>query len=107
MTVSPKKRSIAKSVFLCSHEAAAPAATPASQPAVVSSAESSEDYYELLGVSPAATLQEIRTKFRQLVITEHPEKGGDPEKFKTLNKAYGTLSDQRKRAEYDSAREKS
>lgn len=63
-----------------------------------------EDHYEMLGVQPTATLQEIRLKFRQLVITEHPEKGGDPKKFAKLNKAYGVLSDQEKRRQYDEQR---
>eukprot|EP00930_Biecheleria_cincta_P071844 TRINITY_DN592_c0_g1_i4.p1 TRINITY_DN592_c0_g1~~TRINITY_DN592_c0_g1_i4.p1 ORF type:complete len:376 (-),score=98.65 TRINITY_DN592_c0_g1_i4:52-1179(-) len=60
-----------------------------------------EDYYALLGVDPAAPLHEIRTKFRALVLTAHPEKGGDATHFHLLNKAYGVLSDQKKRDEYD------
>jgi len=63
-----------------------------------------EDYYALLGVDPAAPLHEIRTKFRALVLTAHPEKGGDAKHFHLLNKAYGVLSDQRKRDEYDRSR---
>lgn len=63
-----------------------------------------EDYYALLGVSSTATLQEIRMKFRQLVVTEHPEKGGDAKKFALLNRAYGVLSDQSKRRDYDEQR---
>lgn len=70
--------------------APAPAAPPAD-----------EDYYALLGVTPTSSLQEIRSKFRTLVITEHPEKGGDVKKFQKINKAYGVLSDQQKRREYD------
>jgi hypothetical protein len=63
-----------------------------------------EDYYALFGVANTATLQEIRMKFRSLVVTEHPEKGGDPKKFALLNKAYGVLSDSTKRREYDAQR---
>lgn len=70
-------------------------------PSVPAGAMDGEDHYGLLGVQPTATLQEIRMKFRQLVITEHPEKGGDPKKFAKLNKAYGVLSDQTKRSAYD------
>lgn len=44
-------------------------------------------------------------KFRSLVITEHPEKGGDPVKFAKLNKAYGVLSDATKRRAYDEQRQ--
>lgn len=63
-----------------------------------------EDYYQLLGVSPDAALSEIRIKFRALVITEHPERGGDPRQFQRLNKAYSVLSDQRRRQEYNESR---
>jgi len=88
----------------------APAPTPAPAPRPTPTAPAAtapaldEDYYGLLGVPPTATLQEIRTKFRGLVVTEHPEKGGDPKKFQKLNKAYSVLSDQKKRQEYDASR---
>ena len=32
---------------------------------------------------------------------DHPDKGGDPEKFKTISEAYAVLSDEQKRAAYD------
>lgn len=32
-------------------------------------------------------LWQIRKKFRELVMTAHPEKGGDPKEFQKLNKA--------------------
>mmetsp|Transcript_9994 Transcript_9994/g.22367 ORF Transcript_9994/g.22367 Transcript_9994/m.22367 type:complete len:844 (-) Transcript_9994:86-2617(-) len=59
------------------------------------------DYYKLLGVSSNATLHEIRTTFRQKVLAEHPDKGGDPKRFQLLNKAYNVLTDQEKRKRYD------
>merc|ERR1740121_3581228 len=72
-----------------------------SPPAAQGAAADVEDYYALLGVSPQASLQEIRSKFRTLVVQHHPEKGGDVKIFQQLNKAYSVLSDQRKRQELD------
>lgn len=63
-----------------------------------------EDYYAVLGVEPGASLQEIRAKFRGLVVTHHPEKGGDVKHFQKLNKAYSVLSDQRRRQDFDQSR---
>lgn len=34
-------------------------------------------------------------------MKEHPDKGGDPEKFKDLSAAYDVLSDPKKRERYD------
>ena len=34
-------------------------------------------------------------------MTHHPDKGGDPEKFKEISKAYETLSDPEKKQLYD------
>jgi len=59
------------------------------------------NYYELIGVVPDASLSEIRANFRTKVLSEHPDKGGDPAKFQLLNKAYNILTDASKRARYD------
>merc|ERR1719379_2299007 len=37
----------------------------------------------------------------KLARKEHPDKGGDPEKFKVISKAYDILSDEEKRKLYD------
>lgn len=57
--------------------------------------------YETLGVAPEATADAIKKAYRSLVQKQHPDKGGDPEKFRAIQKAYETLSDPEKRAEYD------
>jgi len=37
--------------------------------------------YEVLGVEKTATADEMKKAFRKRAIREHPDKGGDPEKF--------------------------
>jgi len=60
-----------------------------------------KDYYEILGVSKTATKEELKKAFHKLAHAHHPDKGGDAEKFKEINEAYQTLSDDSKRAQYD------
>ena len=54
-------------------------------------------YYELLGVDKKASYDEIRKAFRKLALKNHPDRGGDKEKFQELNAAYEVLSDKEKR----------
>jgi molecular chaperone DnaJ len=62
----------------------------------------SRDYYDILGVSKNASQDEIKRAFRKLAHQYHPDKAtGDAEKFKEINKAYQTLSDEKKRSQYD------
>ena len=50
-------------------------------------------YYELIGVKVNANDQEIKKAYRKKALKEHPDKGGDIEKFKEITKAYETLQD--------------
>ncbi len=63
-----------------------------------------KDYYQILGVPEDATPEQIREAFYRLAHKYHPDKGGDPEKFKEINEAYQVLSDKEKRAQYDRMR---
>ncbi len=60
-----------------------------------------KDYYQILGVDKNATEDEIKRAFRKLAQEYHPDKGGDPEKFKEINEAYQVLGNKDKRAQYD------
>ena len=62
-----------------------------------------KDYYSVLGVERSASKDDIKKAFRKLAHKYHPDKkGGDEAKFKEVNEAYGVLSDEKKRAQYDS-----
>lgn len=62
----------------------------------------SKNYYEILGVEKSVTKDELKKAFHKLAHKYHPDKsGGDDVKFKEVNEAYQTLSDDRKRSQYD------
>lgn len=62
----------------------------------------SKDYYKILGVDKSASKDEIKKAFHKLAHKHHPDKnGGDDSKFKEVNEAYQTLSDDKKRSQYD------
>ncbi len=57
--------------------------------------------YEKLGVKSKASSDQIQKKFRLLSRKHHPDRGGDPEKFREINDAYAVLSDLERRRRYD------
>ena len=68
-----------------------------------------KDFYKVLGVNKKAPADEIKKKYRSLARDLHPDKTkGDKkleDRFKAVSEAYDILSDDKKRREYDDARE--
>jgi molecular chaperone DnaJ len=62
------------------------------------------DYYEVLGVSRAASDDDIKKAYRRLALQYHPDRNNAPEateRFKEATEAYQVLSDSDKRGLYD------
>ena len=64
-----------------------------------------DDYYEILGVTRKASLEDIKISYRRLALRYHPDKNpGDriaEEHFKRISEAYKVLADTEKRQLYD------
>lgn len=54
--------------------------------------------WEILGLGPQATVEEIRAAFRQRALVTHPDRGGDPEAFRALRRAHDLALERRGRA---------
>ena len=72
------------------------------------SSRTSKDYYQILGVPENAAADEIKKAYRRLAKQNHPDANrNDPqaaERFKEIGEAYGVLSDDAKRKQYDQVR---
>lgn len=63
------------------------------------------DYYEILSVSRDVDAAGLKSAYRKLALTHHPDRNPNnpdaAEKFKEASEAYAVLSDPEKRARYD------
>ena len=63
------------------------------------------DLYGILGLTPRATANEIKSAYRRLARKYHPDVSASPDseaRFVIINRAYQILSDPQRRAAYDS-----
>jgi curved DNA-binding protein CbpA len=67
--------------------------------------ENTIDYYALLGIERKANADEIKRAYRKLVFRYHPDRNPDDQgaadKLKEVMEAYGVLSDEAQRVQYD------
>jgi len=60
-----------------------------------------KNYYQILEVQQNASEQEIKSAYRKLAKTHHPDTGGSEDHFKLVVEAYNTLKDTTKKRAYD------
>lgn len=58
-------------------------------------------FYQILGISNNATQEDIIKAYRNKVIENHPDRGGDAIEFMNIRKAYKILSNSNTRKQYD------
>ena len=67
--------------------------------------QSQQDYYDVLGIRPNASPEEIKKAYHRLAFQCHPDRNWESEEangqMERINEAYAVLSDPIKRREYD------
>lgn len=58
-------------------------------------------HYDTLGIPREASADDIKQAFRRKSSERHPDKGGNADDMAAVNRAYETLGDEARRAEYD------
>lgn len=82
-----------------------PSNTPSNTPTETLNARASAlNLYSILGVNRNANAATIQKAYKKLALTQHPDKGGNAETFKTIGLAYTTLSNPTLRKAYNGQR---
>lgn len=63
-----------------------------------------QNLYEVLGIAPRATVEEVKSAFRRRAREAHPDAQGDSAQFMAIKEAYAVLGDSAKREQYDQER---
>ena len=59
------------------------------------------DLYKILNINKNASKEAIKKAYRKASLKHHPDRGGNSEEFKKINRAYEVLGDPIKKKEYD------
>jgi curved DNA-binding protein CbpA len=72
---------------------------------ITSATRSQRDYYQVLGIGPGASAEEIKRAYHRVAFQCHPDRNWENEEangeMERINEAYAVLSDPLKRREYD------
>jgi curved DNA-binding protein CbpA len=63
-----------------------------------------KDYYDILGISPSASIDEVKRAFRELIRKHHPDKNSSEEaieRSRDIIEAYKILTDREAKLRYD------
>ena len=61
------------------------------------------DAYSTLGLTADRSFEAVRAAYKTLAEFFHPDKGGDPYRWASIQRAHDTLCDPERRAEHDDA----
>ena len=70
---------------------------PNSVKEVLPDTEAVDDPYQVLGLHSGAHIRVVKAAYRQLAQEHHPDHGGDPKEFKTIQKAYDRILEERQK----------